>query len=535
MSEAMKALELADLYRSESRDQLQRLSRAVLAIERDRDRSAVDEAFRCAHTLKGMAAAMGHVDVVSLAHGLEHLLDRIRSGLLGIDGDVVDVLLSAVSELEQIVEGAVASTSTLANDEQRTAASDEVGGSGGTTSGFGRGEATRYVRADQARIDSLMTRAGELIVAKEALVRRARSLGDAELTRTVKELERLVDDLQADALRLRMAPVGELTDRLHRLVRECGRRAGKQVSFEVTGGNVEIDRSLLGDLSDLLTHLLRNAVDHGIESGRERQASGKSAAGRIRVSAAQNRDSVVVRVADDGCGIDRERVVARAIESGIWAPGTTESTKEADLLELLVLPGFSTATTVTELSGRGVGLDHVASRVRELGGDLRVFTEEGRGTTFTLTLPKTLSLTRVMLVGCGGEMLAIPMGAVERIEDEFQGRVQTLNDAGRKGEVEPALTVALEALCGLPARPRQPGGGYFLVLAKRGVPVKVRVDQLYGFRDVVIKRFAIPKRTRDLYAGAMVLPDGRARLVLDPGRIVARVQWPRSKARKPNP
>ncbi len=520
----MQQPELGDLYRSESRDHLERLGRAVLAIERGAEKGAIDEAFRAAHTLKGMSASMGHTSVVSLAHGLEHLLVKIRDGALAVDAQVIDLLLSAVDELGRVVEGVLTNGGYSDFDTGVAEAGAEARPSM-------QSETARYVRVEQDRIDSLMNRAGELVVTRERLLRLAREAENPEIEALANDLGRAFVELRDDALRLRLAPVAELSDRLNRLVRDGSRSLGKEVHLQLIGGHVEIDRGLLGDLLELLTHLIRNSLDHGIEPATERSAAGKAPVGRIRVAATQSRDTVTVRVEDDGRGIDRERVVRQAAAKGLRPRGRSADMTAAEFLDLLVLPGFSTATEVTELSGRGVGLDHVASRLRELGGDLRLKTEQGKGAAFAITLPKTLSLTRVLLVGCGHELLAIPLAAVERVEDEASGWAVSDDVGSSSSEGQKTIIRGLADLCGYAPIARSAGKGFLVVVGKGSRRVKFVVDNLLGFQDVVIKQFAVPRGMLDLYAGATILPDGLPRLVLDPGRLVARGEWVHSRTR----
>jgi two-component system, chemotaxis family, sensor kinase CheA len=523
--------DLAELYKSESRDHLAQLGRAVLSLEGTESKAAVDEAFRAAHTLKGMAAMMGHESVVGLAHGLEHLLDNIRGGMLSVDGGVVDTILAAVDELGRVVELAVGS-----QDETERAVAASVGRAptlgrretslaGGNvphpTSHVARPVSGRpsFVRVDQGRIDSLMDRAGELVSARERVLLRARESGDRQLQAEVASLGRALHEIREDALRLRLAPLGDQADRIQRIVRDTARAVRKEVRLELSGAEVEVDRALLGDLGDLLTHLLRNAVDHGIESPEGREAAGKPTIGLIHVSASQDRDTVTIRVEDDGRGIDVERVRAKALAQGRDVVGGV-STAKADLLQLLTAAGFSTAAAVTEISGRGVGLDHVANRLREIRGDLRIESDVGRGTAFIMRLPKTLSLTRVLLMGCGKDTIAIPAAGLERIDDRA-GPANGTADAITRRRATDVPTYDLAKLFGDKEMDARSGDGYQVVLEQNGRRVKLEVDTLLGLQDAVIKRFAVPRSAPDLFSGATILTDGRPCLVVDPARLIA--------------
>jgi two-component system, chemotaxis family, sensor kinase CheA len=509
---------LIELYRSESRDHLDELGRAVLAIERGEGLGAIDAAFRAAHTLKGMSAAMDRSVVAELAHGLEHTLESLRAGAVRADPEVVDTILRAVDELERVVEAAC---SGLA----------ERSGADGGDESFPAGESKpmvppgasppgRVVRIPEARIDGLLERTGDLLVARERIIARARASRDERMRELAQEFARSIEELRDDALRLRLAPIGDIADRIARVVRDTARALDKRVRLHLAGVDVEIDRALLGDVQDLLTHLLRNAVDHGIETIAGREAAGKPAEGHVRVTVTQQRDSVILRVEDDGRGIDRELVTRRAIAAGIWRSTPGVPIGDEDLLRLLVHPGFTTAHEVTEVSGRGVGLDHVATRSREVGGDLRIASRPGRGSRFTLVLPRTLSQTKVLLAGSCGQIVGIPAGALRRIEDE--GQLAPGVPEAQDGERErPSIEVVdLGGLLGT-AGGETPGNPAFLVvLGDAERRIKLRVDTLIGLQEVVVRRFARPRGMSEAFGGATILADGTPCLIIEPLRLL---------------
>jgi two-component system, chemotaxis family, sensor kinase CheA len=513
----MDRVALGQLYRSESRDYLDSLGRSLLTLERGEGRQAIDEAFRLVHTLKGMSAAMGYDSVVTLAHGVEHLLERLRSGLLKVDAEMMDLLYQAVDQLERVIEEAWRA--------------DEETGFGGATGrmtsprrgprdGADKSEvaaATRFVRVEQERIDRLVDRAGELMVSRERLLGAAAVDKSDGFREVAEELGRGIADLREEVFRLRLAPIADVFDRMHRLMRDTSKNLGKEVRLEVQGEDVELDRALIGDLADLLTHLLRNAVDHGIESPEERTSAGKDSAGTVWVSASADMETITVRVQDDGRGIDFDAITKRAAADGLRTTADVAELGPEELFDLLTRPGFSTAREVTEVSGRGVGLDRVASRLRELGGNMEITSEAGAGAAFTLRLPKTLSLTRVLLVASGSQTLAIPSSAIDRVED--YGKPAT---SGRMGEEEPRGTVQdLAKLLGLRGRDGVVTDGFVVVLFGTGRRQDLLVDRLIGMRDVVVKRFVAPRQVLDLYAGASILPDGMPCLVLQPGRLLS--------------
>src|SRR6185312_13982961 len=249
---------------------------------------------------------------------------------------------------------------------------------------------------DVRRLDSLMNLVGELVIARGRLTQLADTLGDLALEETVQQSSRLITELRDEITASRMVPVSQVFDRFPRIVRDASRSVGKQVEFVAEGKGIELDRSMLDEIADSIVHLLRNAIDHGIETPDQRIAAGKSPTGRLTLSAMRDRSAVVIRVSDDGKGIDRDRVLARAKRDGLIDANRTELTED-ELLRLLARPGFSTAEQVTDMSGRGVGVDAVYTRVRALGGAMDIRSVPGQGTTMMLRLPLTLAIVRALL------------------------------------------------------------------------------------------------------------------------------------------
>jgi two-component system chemotaxis sensor kinase CheA len=378
------------------------------------------------------------------------------------------------------------------------------------------------VRVAQARLEKLVDYIGELVFARDRLQQVAHPEAGSELESVFDELSHLVARIRDEAVHLRRVPAAELFDRLPRVVRDASRALGKDVELELAGRDTPLDRSVLREAGDLLVHLLRNAVDHGIEGADEREAAGKPRSGRIRLSAELDRSAVVIRVVDDGRGLQRERILRVAVERGLLTDAEAATLPDGAVLRLLTRPGFSTATEVTDVSGRGVGLDVVHSRVQELGGTMTVESEPGVGTTFTLRLPLTLSIVRVLQVETGGETYAIPTAAVEEV-GEVEGdrdRIGGPGDATElRGETLPLLH--LPALLAAPAHAAPPVPTPMVVVSAGGRRFGVLVDALRGQSDAVVKHFDAPLRTVPVFAGVTLLSDGRPALILDPERLAS--------------
>jgi two-component system chemotaxis sensor kinase CheA len=373
---------------------------------------------------------------------------------------------------------------------------------------------SRQIRVDLSRLDALMKQVGELVVAKNRLaVISAQATGDVILTELSERISRLVSAMQGEVLAARMTPVGEVFDRFPRLVRDLSRDLGKRIRFDMEGEEIELDRSILDEIGEPLVHLIRNAADHGIESPAERIAAGKPAEGRILLSATRERNTVALRVVDDGRGIDRGAILAKAQQEGA-APTTGDLTDDL-LVRVLARPGFSTAQTVSGVSGRGVGVDVAMTRVRALGGTLEVRSELGRGTTFLIRVPLTLAIVRALLAEAGGERYAVPLAYVaETVEFERQA-VTSVRD--REALVVRDRVIPTVHLGNLVATPTKS------VSAKRPTVIlelgerrsALVVDALLGQQDIVVEPFDAPRGLPSFIGGATILADGTPALILD--------------------
>jgi two-component system chemotaxis sensor kinase CheA len=372
----------------------------------------------------------------------------------------------------------------------------------------------RSVRIDLRRLDNLMNLIGELVITRGRLNQLAGSSEDPALVETVAQASRLVADLQDEIMTSRMVPVWQVFDRFPRLVRDAARSVEKQVDFAIEGKEVELDRSMLEEVGDPIVHLLRNAVDHGIESPEIRIAKGKPAAGRLILSALRDRSAVAIRVSDDGKGIDRDRVLARARESGLVDAGKTDLSDD-ELVRIIARAGFSTAERVTDLSGRGVGVDAVYNRVRALGGSVDIRSVPDEGTTVTLRLPLTLAIIRSLLARIGEEIYAVPMTHVcETVElrPEIHRSVQGREVLMLRDQVLPLVRLrSLVEFAGEPAHGREQV--IVVELAERRAALVV--DALIGQQEIVVKQFDGAQNARSLFGGATILGDGAPALILD--------------------
>jgi two-component system chemotaxis sensor kinase CheA len=382
----------------------------------------------------------------------------------------------------------------------------------------GEGARTRHVRVDLRRLDVLMNVIGELVTARGRVEHLTARRGDQELTDGVAALSTLTARLQSEIIQARMTPVWQVFDRFPRLVRDLSRQLGKEVTFRVEGKEIEMDRAILDEVGDPLVHLLRNAVDHGIETPDERVAAGKPAAGVLVLAALRDRGTVAIVVSDDGRGIDRRRVLEEARRRGM-VDAATEELSDDLLLRVLSGSGFSTAGAVSQVSGRGVGVDVVVTRLRELGGSVELKSVTGVGTTFTLRLPPTLAIVRALLARVGEERYALPLTHVAETVELGAGVVAEID--GREALMVRDRMLPLVRLrrmlevAGDPP-PRQP----VVVLEFGDRRAGLVIDRMEGQQEIVVKTFVPPRGTLPIFSGATVLGDGEPVLILDAGGLV---------------
>jgi two-component system chemotaxis sensor kinase CheA len=386
----------------------------------------------------------------------------------------------------------------------------------------GRGSTT--VRIDVERLDHLLNLVGELVIDRTRLAELGRALreqvGDhrlvTELAETTQHLGRVTDELQAEVMKSRMLPVGTVFSRFPRVVRDLASRQGKQVDLVITGQETELDRSVIEEIGDPLVHLLRNAIDHGVEPPDERRAVGKPPTATVRLAAEHVENSIVITVEDDGRGIDPQRVRARAVERGMLSAEAAARLSDSEAVDLIFAPGFSTAAAVTDVSGRGVGMDIVRANVERLGGSVEVHTRPGQGTRFQLRLPLTLAIVQTLLVRVGGGVYALPLSSVTetlRVPVHEVQRAQRQEAILLRGMVLPLVRLATVFGCASEPSSRE----HLLVVAVRVAERQVGlvVDALLGEQEVVIK--ALGELIGDVpgISSAAILGDGTVALIVD--------------------
>lgn len=525
----------------ESEDRLSEMEEALVALERrPDDGDLVQVIFRCAHTLKGNASSLAFPRVAEFAHAMEDLLQRFRDRTLPVTSEAVSLLLRGVDVLRELVLIAPTGRADLdaarrdlfdriramSRDRESSSPDGPSVAGGGTQESRdqpvdGTREASRApgrprtLRIDIRTLDRMLDLVGEIAIAdgrlRQSLERRTETIDDA--LDVHGEVARLFGDLQELILNVRMVPVGPSFRPYVRMVRDIARSLGKAARLEIEGEDVEVDTTIVESLKDPVTHMIRNALDHGIEPPAVRAAHGKDATGRVTLRASRQPGHLVIQVEDDGAGIDRRKVLNAARARGLVARG------DQDALRMIFEPGFSTAETVTEWSGRGVGMDVVQKNVDALRGAVTVESRAGEGTRVTMRVPLTLAVIDGFAVGVAGDTFVVPLGAViECLElpGDACGRSDLVGMIHLRGAALPY--VRLRTLFGRsgPTAARES----IVVVRDQDTRAGFVVDALYGERQIVVKPLAAPCGAARGISGATILGTGRVALIVDvPGAL----------------
>ena len=396
-----------------------------------------------------------------------------------------------------------------------------------TSTGKTSGSVSHTVRVDIEKLDVLMNLVSELIIAKNGLVSASHVEGDEaaalnqSFTEQIEYLERVTTNLHESVMKVRMMPIESVFSRFPRMIRDLNKKLGKKMELYMSGEDTELDRTVIDEIGDPIMHLLRNSADHGLESAEIRKERGKSEVGSIFLDAFQEGNNVVIEVRDDGNGIDTEKVKAKAVEKGTITQEQADVMTDKEAIDLLFRPSFSTAEKVTDVSGRGVGLDVVKSKIEALGGDVEVKTKYGEGSTFSIRLPLTLAIIQALMVKLGDEKYAISLGSIETIEDIPVSDIKYVHAKEvihLRGNVIPLIR--LRDLLDVPGEPEESENITVVVVRKGDKQAGLVVDSLIGQMEIVIKSLGKYIRINKMISGATILGDGSVALIIDANTLV---------------
>ncbi len=555
--------ELLSDFVLESREHLANIEAQALALEREAGNAeALHAVFRGFHTIKGLAGFLELWEIQELAHEIETVLDRARNRQFTIGAAAIDAILCSADYLRRWlahVEAGLrgdscdaptrddsllarirglceAAESPLPAAEAEAAqpapglarmaeAVEKASEAQPEAAPAARWESpkaeTMAVRVHTAKLDYLVDMAGEMVIA-QSLVRHDPDLAGLKsprLQRNIAQLSRITAELQKTAMAMRLVPIGPLFRRMARLVRDLSRQFGKRVVMETQGDEIELDRNIVEELADPMMHMVRNALDHGIETPAEREQRGKSPSARLLLRGRHHAGQVVIEIADDGRGLNREKILSKAIQKGLVASG--EGLSDSEVFNLIFQPGFTTAEQVTNVSGRGVGMDVVRRHVEKLRGRMEIRSVPGQGATFVVKLPLTLAIIEGLVVGVGGERYIAPLFAVREILRPNQDTVWTVQNRAEMALIRGTLLPLLRLYRRFAVRPRSenPLESALLVAEVEGQRFCLMVDELIGKQEVVIKSLGPMFKDVPGIAGGAILGDGRVGLILDLERL----------------
>jgi two-component system, chemotaxis family, sensor kinase CheA len=547
--------DLTKEFIAESQEGLDRMERCLTELEtRPEDSGLVGEIFRAVHTIKGTTGFLGFDRLEKLAHAGEHLLGSLRDGKLVVSSELISGLLHLLDGLRGILalieetggEGTrfddedselIAELAVLNGAEPQTKGEVETKHETGAVeivpvpapsqvAAAASGASDKTLRIDVDVLNRMMNLVGELVLTRNQMLQSG--MEAANFPELARRLDSVTADLRETVMQARMQPVGNLFGKFPRMVRDLARTCGRDVRIEFSGQETGLDKSLLEAIKDPLTHAVRNAVDHGIEPPSERVLAGKTAEGCVRLRAFHQSGSVVIEVSDDGAGIGIERVLAKAVERNLVTPEQAAGMSEREALQLIFLPGFSTAAAVTTVSGRGVGMDVVRANVEKVGGSVEVESRVGVGTTLRLRVPLTLAIVPALVVRSGGQSFALPQSAL--VELVYVPRREAERAVERIGAAEVFRLrerllpmVWLDRLLSLEAYGTKEVHGFYLaVLEAEGCRYGLVVDDLLAPEEIVVKPLSAVLREIGLFSGATVLGNGTLALILDIAATAAR-------------
>jgi two-component system chemotaxis sensor kinase CheA len=565
--------ELTREFLIESQEGLDRMERCLTELEeRPQDAGLIGEIFRSVHTIKGTTGFLGFKRLEKLAHRGENLLGLLRDGKLAADRPVITGLLQLLDGLRSILKAIEAQGNEGAGEDAtlidyleelqapvHAALKQPARVQSGVSAASAvpeRAEAAKpaqlftpppnppmegeidpnkprammgsaaesSLRVDVTLLNRMMNLVGELVLTRNQVLQA--TAADPNLTMLSRRLDMVTADLRESVMKARMQPVSNIFTKMPRIVRDVSQTLGRRVRLQVEGQDTELDKSLLEAIKDPLTHAVRNALDHGIEPPEVREAAGKDPEGTLKLRAAQEGSHVIIEVSDDGAGISVEKVRQKAIERGLITQERAGQQTERELLQLIFLPGFSTAAAVTNVSGRGVGMDVVRTNVERIGGKVEIDSRAGKGTTLRLRIPLTLAIIPALIVRSVNQSFALPQGALSELvhipPEQAASSIEWIEDAPLyrlRGRLLPLVFLARMLIPGSEQKLAAERDNFIAVLDADGRHFGLVVDGLADPEEIVVKPLSAVLKTIGIYSGATVLGNADLALILDPGAI----------------
>jgi len=506
-----------DVFLNEAKAHIDRMNSSLLGFEKNpADDKLFHELFRSTHTLKGIAATMNYVEMSQLCHAVEDVLEALRGKRIGL-ANVADRLFESFdfmsSDLKAITgDDQEINAAQMIDRLDRLLKSEEwkeEEESGVLAQHLQKPEKLKSIEVNIERLDGLMKISEELLISRIKLELLREAINNPELTAAVDTLGRHITNMQYNIMQVRLVPIGFIFNRFPRMVRDLAKRQNKQVDLEIEGGAIELDRSLIDDLGESLMHLIRNAIDHGIEDPEERVKHGKNKTATIRLIAKRTKEHALIEVSDDGEGLDLEAIQNMAIKQKLISSGASRQ----EILNC-IFRGISTTKDVSDISGRGMGLSIVKQQIDSIGGNIQVESEEGRGTRFRLTIPLTLAVINVLFVNVGEQIYAIPINQIDRLltvtDEEIKGMIDY--NAIPYGD----SSIPLTHLAELFLLPTERLSSYPIVVVRRGEErLGLLVDRLLSTQEVVIKPLTRIVRESKYFSGSALIGSGDMVLILD--------------------
>ena len=533
----------------EAGEHLELAESALLELESaPTDGDLINTVFRSFHTIKGVAGFLNLAPIVKLSHSAEFLLDGARSGSVRVSPGFIELVLRATDTLGELVrslgEGVPPLQSTydgLLTELEAARAGDiapqtlgkpeandtRAAPENGVKQARGKSSDTT-VKVNTQRLDELVDMVGELVISHQMVVQdpAIASVKEQRTNKTLGQVAKIIRDLQELAMSLRMVTLHGPFQKMTRVVRDLSKKSGKEIEIRVEGEDTELDRNVVAEIGDPLVHMVRNACDHGIETPEERRSAGKPERGTLTLRAYHRGGSIVVEVEDDGRGLDRDKLIAKALERGVIGADTnTAELTDSEVYGLIMAPGFSTAEAVTDISGRGVGMDVVRRNIEALRGSIEIRSVKGKGSTFILSLPLTMAIIDGMVVRIGGERFVVPTLSIERSFRPEAGQVSTVMGGSRMVSVRGSLLPLFQfgGLFGVAEPERDLDDALVVVLESSNSRMCLVVDEILGQQQVVIKSLGQRIGRITSVSGAAILGDGRVALILDVGSLFMQV------------